>query len=343
MNIKDLLKKQYIIPISLGVIIIFLMYIIILMVLPGRGQRRTADNNNDLEQVTTDHADTQTQQDNVSELTNEAVPTESAEDQKDETTVSEETRNEIQGSKLVASDRGKDVIIVGEEDEDDVYSKEYILNEIFPYFEANNHAAIWDLAHLKRYIKLSLELKDTNGFYYKGTVNGNGKPDGKGLAVYEDNSYYYGGWSDGVRSGDGRWFRFYIDEKSKRNAMGIYTSHSYAGEWADDLPNGSGAEHFDVDISQIEGSKRVIQNVVGNFTDGLYDGEMFANTVNHMGNVEEWFGTASKGVFTLWRDMSSSGMCSIWHSKDDQDVYLDIDKSENKNQGIQELLRQNIE
>ena len=121
--------------------------------------------------------------------------------------------------------------------------------------------------------------------------------------------------------------------------MGIYTAHSYAGEWADDLPNGSGAEHYDIDTSQIEGSERIIQNVVGQFTDGLYDGKMFANTVNYMGNTEEWDGVATKGAFTLWKDMSRIGECPIWRNKDDHELCLDIDKSENENQGIQELLR----
>jgi hypothetical protein len=77
---------------------------------------------------------------------------------------------------------------------------------------------------------------------------------------------------------------------------------------------------------------------VGNFTDGLYDGELYANTVDYTGNVEEWDGVASMGTFELWRDMSAIGECSVWRKKDDTSVCMDIDKSENKNQGITELL-----
>lgn len=199
---------------------------------------------------------------------------------------------------------------------------------------------MWDLAHLKRYVKLSRELEGTGEYYYKGDVDKDGKPDGTGLAIYEKNSYYFGQWSHGERSGQGTWFRYYINQRNKTNAMGVYMSHSYAGEWKNNLPNGQGAEHYDVDISKLEPTRKImIQNVVGNFTDGLYDGDMYANTVDYIGNVQEWDGIASKGVFTLWRDMSAIGECSVWRYREDTNVCMDIDKSENKNQGIRELLK----
>lgn len=122
--------------------------------------------------------------------------------------------------------------------------------------------------------------------------------------------------------------------------MGVYASHSYAGEWENDLPNGEGAEHYEVDISQIGDSKKqILQNVVGNFTNGLYDGELFANTVDDTGTVREWDGIAKNGIFTLWRDISAIGECAVWRNKDDHDWCLDIDKSENRKQGIRELLK----
>ena len=65
---------------------------------------------------------------------------------------------------------------------------------------------------------------------------------------------------------------------------------------------------------------------------------MYANTVDYRGNVEEWDGIAHQGVFDLWRDMSRIGECSVWKNKTDSELCLDIDKSENKNQGIRELL-----
>lgn len=234
----------------------------------------------------------------------------------------------------------KATVVDIEDESDEAYTKEFILKEAYPHFEANNQDAIWDLAHLKRYVKLSRGLLGTGEYYYQGDVDSDGKPHGTGLAIYERNSYYFGEWNHGKRSGNGAWFRFYIGQKNKQNAMGAYVSHSYSGEWADDLPNGEGAEHYEVDISLLQKSgKLMIQNVVGNFTNGLYDGNLFANTVDYTGTVQEWDGIAKNGIFTLWRDMSAIGECSVWRNKDDHNWCLDIDKSENKRQGLSELLK----
>ncbi|MCM1145052.1 MAG: hypothetical protein NC318_04350 [Blautia sp.] len=230
-------------------------------------------------------------------------------------------------------------VVTPEEENDVSYSKEYILQEMTPYFADNNLEAIWDLAHLKRYIRLSAELKGTDTYYYQGDVDSDGAPHGVGLAIYEDNTYYYGSWAHGKRSGDGRWYRFYINSPDKVTKNKKYLAHSYAGEWKDDLPNGGGAEHYDVDVSQFDAWERILQNVVGNFTNGLYDGEMYANTIDSIGRTEEWNATVENGVFTLWRDMSSIGECSVWKKKDAEDTYMDIDQSENKNQGLRELFQ----
>lgn len=345
LGFRELLQKPYMTPILLG-IIVFLLICIIVILLLMRGQRKETQSgiNNDLQQTITDYANERKQNDHTLGLTGETVSVNPVNEKEQDITDPDNERlpESDDGITFVAADSGKTPVVVDAEDETDVsYSKEFILNEAFPYFADNNHEAIWDLAHLKRYVRLSSELKDTNQYYYKGDVNSDGKPNGKGLAIYEDNSYYYGDWVDGVRSGGGTWFRFYINEKSTRNAMGIYTAHLYSGEWANDLPNGQGAEHYDVDISKISGGERVIQNIVGGFSEGLYDGELFANTSNNIGTIEEWYGAASNGVFDLWRDMSSIGECSVWRNKDDHELCMDIDKSENKNQGIQELFKEN--
>lgn len=347
-GMHELLQKPYMMPILLGVIVVLLICIIILLVfMPDRSRKETqADMRRDLQQSITDYANAQKENDYARGLSGETVSIDPIEEQEEDLTSTDgENASEYEQEHVpVAADSEKDPVVVDAEDEnDESYSKEFILNEAFPYFEGNNQAAIWDLAHLKRYVKLSSELEGTRQYYYKGDVNSDGKPNGKGLAIYEDNSYYYGDWVDGVRSGRGTWFRFYINEKSERNAMGIYTTHSYAGEWANDLPSGQGAEHYDVEVSKLEAGARILQNVVGKFTNGLYDGDMFANTVDYTGNIEEWNGVTSKGVFDLWRDMSSIGECSVWCNKKDNTVYLDIDKSENRNQGIRELLKTDTE
>ena len=343
-SFRDLLQKPYMTPILLGIIVFLIICIIVILVLMrDQSKGEQSGINTDLQQTITDYANERKQNDHTSGLTGETVSinpvNEKEQDEMDQDDVSlPEAVIEITP---VAEDSDKIPVVVDAEDETDVsYSKEFILNEALPFFVENNHEAIWDLVHLKRYVKLSSELKDTNQYYYIGDVNSDGKPNGKGLAIYEDNSYYYGDWVDGVRSGGGTWFRFYINEKSKRNFMGAYTAHVYSGEWADDLPNGQGAEHYDVDASKISGG-RVIQNVVGGFSNGLYDGELFANTSDGNRNIEEWDGVASNGVFVLWRDMSAIGECSVWRNKEDHNLCMDIDKSENKNQGIRELIKGN--
>lgn len=338
-KLQGLLQRPYMTIVLLGVIVVLLICIIVLLLLlPGNSKGTPTTAEVDLHQSITQYAQEQKQNDHVSGLSGETVSIEPEKEKTDESAMTE-PKPETE-SRLTAADGDKTAVVVDVEDESDVsYSKEYILNEALPYFADNNQDAIWDITHLKRYVKLSSELENTGQYYYTGDVNSDGKPHGKGLAIYENNSYYYGDWSDGVRSGTGTWYRFYIGKKNKYNAMGKYMSHIYAGAWANDLPNGQGAEHYDVDISKLAGQERIIRNVVGNFTDGLYNGEMYADTVDHIGNVEEWDGITTMGVFTLWRDMSAIGECSVWRNKDDYTLCMDIDKADNKNQGIRELLK----
>lgn len=340
-GLSERLRKPYMTPILLGTIAVLLICIIVLLFLIPAGKKAAQTGTDNLQQDITQYAQEQKQNDYVSGLSGKTVSVDSTKEQEKAETQQEKPVQETEPETvLTAADGDKTAIVVDVEDENDVaYSKEYILNEALPYFADNNQDAIWDLAHLKRYVKLSEELKGTDQYYYNGDVNSDGKPDGQGLAIYENNSYYYGGWSDGVRTGNGTWFRFYIGRKNKTNAMGKYIAHSYSGEWVNDLPNGQGAEHYEVDITKLQVRERILQNVVGNFTDGLYDGELYMNTVDYTGNVEEWSGVTEKGVFTLWRDMSAIGECSVWRKNDDPSLCIDIDKSENKNQGLRELLK----
>lgn len=340
---ESLLQKPLMTKILLGVIAVLLIFILILLTIMTSRRNRGVETNSDLQQNITDYADQQRKADEqIIEEKEPPVPDEEmqAEEAKPEEDGEEEEKPE-ETEQPVSADDDKTAIVVDIEDENDVaYTKEFILKEAYPFFADNNQEAIWDLAHLKRYVKLSKELEGTEEYYYQGDVDGDGKPNGTGLAIYEKNSYYFGEWSHGIRSGKGTWYRYYIGQRNKVNAMGVYMSHSYAGEWKNNLPNGQGAEHYDVDISKLEPTRKImIQNVVGNFTDGLYNGNMYANTVDYIGNVQEWDGIVEKGVFKLWRDMSAIGECSVWRYKDDRNVCLDIDKSENKNQGIRELLK----
>ncbi len=339
--------KIPVILILTGIIVVLLICILALLFLSPDKKRSSAEDSQEaLQQDMLDYANEQKQNDmtaappqDVIVVENPALPATAEDALSEETPEVTETEDEEEEEIIPESDTiDKTAIIVDIEDENDVsYTKEFIMNEMMPYFADNNLDAIWDLAHLKRYVKLSAGLKNTGTYYYQGGVDSDGNPDGIGLAIYENNTYYYGSWSHGLRSGDGRWIRFYIDEIGAKPTKKTYQSHSYSGMWSNDLPNGEGAEHYDVDISQLTSKDRIIQNVVGNFTNGLYDGEMYANTVDYIGNVEEWDGVAHQGVFDLWRDMSRIGECSVWKNKTDSELCLDIDKSENKNQGIREL------
>lgn len=339
--------KIPVILILTGIIVVLLICILALLFLsPDKKSSSAEDSQEALQQDMLDYANEQKQNDmtavppqDVIVVENPALPATAEDALSEETPEVTETEDEEEEEIIPESDTiDKTAIIVDIEDENDVsYTKEFIMNEMMPYFADNNLDAIWDLAHLKRYVKLSAGLKNTGTYYYQGGVDSDGNPDGIGLAIYENNTYYYGSWSHGLRSGDGRWIRFYIDEIGAKPTKKTYQSHSYSGMWSNDLPNGEGAEHYDVDISQLTSKDRIIQNVVGNFTNGLYDGEMYANTVDYIGNVEEWDGVAHQGVFDLWRDMSRIGECSVWKNKTDSELCLDIDKSENKNQGIREL------
>lgn len=329
--------------ILLGIILVLLLCIIVLLLLlPGKNKSDEQSSNDALQQSITDYAYEQKQNDTpVNKPDTGAIVVNSSdvlthENTDEEAIITEEAPGEAEP---VSETIDKTAIVIDIEDESDVsYTKEFILNEMLPYFADNNLEAVWDLAHLKRYVKLSTSLENTDNYYYLGGVDSDGLPDGTGLAIYEKNTYYYGSWSHGVRSGDGRWYRFYIDPIGQPTTKKKYQAHSYSGQWANDLPNGEGAEHYDVDIAQLEVRERILQNVVGNFTNGLYDGELYANTVDYTGNVEEWSGTAHNGVFDLWRDMSAIGECSVWQKRDDNNIYMDIMDEDNKNQGMAELL-----
>lgn len=341
---ENFLQSVITTKVLLGIIAILLICILILLGAVFLRNKREDVAERDTQQSITDYAREQ-QELEQQELEQQTIQDKDIPKKKEESVqtiperkpVIEEVEEEAPVSE---AEEMKAVVVDIEDENDEAYTKEFILKEAYPHFEANNQDAIWDLAHLKRYVKLSRGLLGTGEYYYQGDVDSSGVPHGTGLAIYERNSYYFGEWSHGKRSGKGTWFRFYIGQKNKANAMGAYVSHSYAGEWDNDLPGGEGAEHYEVDVSKIEPSKKnLIQNVVGSFTNGLYDGELYATTVDSIGTVHEWDAIAKNGIFTLWRDVSAIGECSVWRNKDDHSWCLDIDKSENKNQGIRELLK----
>lgn len=224
-------------------------------------------------------------------------------------------------------------------DEDESYTKEYILNEMIYHWEAGSTSAIYDLSALRRYRKLSYSLKGTNQYYYTGEQTSEGVPQGKGLAIYADNTYYYGDFVNGKREGEGYWFRFYYDSSLPQAKKGLITAHSYVGSWKNGLPDGEGTEHFDVNSDMLLDQGLIITNIIGHYNQGLYDGDIYCTTVEFPENVKEWDAVAENGVFSLWKDISVKGECSIWKCRSDEKLFMDIMKQDNKGCGLIELLK----
>ena len=137
------------------------------------------------------------------------------------------------------------------------------LQEMASYMESNHTEAAHFLSRLPRFRYMSQMLDGTDDYYYWGEENEDGEPDGIGMAVYANNCYYYGSFEKGVRSGRGTWFQTFINGSRYSMLNNGILSHSFVGDWANDLPNGEGQEHLDFDLRYLEA--RVTTNVIGNF------------------------------------------------------------------------------
>lgn len=217
-------------------------------------------------------------------------------------------------------------------------TNEEMLMEMAGYWEQDNLEAVDDLAHLGWFMKMSASIADQNTFYYYGERNAQGQPEGTGVACYADNAYYYGHWSGGKRDGLGRWIKYYIYYDDDKVSDRAYLMHMYMGEWAADLPNGEGQEHYDLDMSHAANQGRYIQNVIGTFKDGMYSGEMYLTTLNWDGNQEEWNGLADEGVWSPFGAATNKREVPVCRDVDDDDNYLWISVRNNKERGIDELM-----
>ena len=117
-------------------------------------------------------------------------------------------------------------------------------------------------------------------------------------------------------------------------------SHSYRGGWKADLPEGEGHEQFEINTEMTEKESRYFQNVMGNFHEGLYDGEMYLITIDGAGNVREWNGVASQGTFESHKGRDQEGRVPVCRSVPDPDSHLWIAPLANKELGIVELRTQ---
>lgn len=213
------------------------------------------------------------------------------------------------------------------------------MEEIYNYWDEYKLEAVDDLIHLPRVRTLTNELEGTNSFYYCGSKDSKGNPHGKGLAVYEGNAYYFGEWKNGKRSGAGMYWKIYPDKTGSLNGVPGVIEHIYNGSWLNDYPNGEGQEHVTYDCDIMEGDY-IINNVIGNFVDGYYDGELYIMTIEGKGNTVDWEAKAERGVFEYCdKTYSAMGRRKVWErmewseSKGD-DNYAWIYEKENTEYGI---------
>ncbi len=212
-----------------------------------------------------------------------------------------------------------------------------MLAEMSSYWEERNMEAVEDLSMLPWYRHMSADLSE-GSYLYSGEQDASGQPSGKGIAVYPDNEYYYGDWVAGERQGYGEWFKKYVYYDDDVSADRTYLVHMYMGEWSGDLPNGEGQEHYDLDMSNAPAEKRYVQNVIGTFTDGLYDGEMYLTTLSReetfVETIGEWNGWAENGVWEACAADDSPDQIPVCVNISDSEEYLWLTEWENRDRGI---------
>jgi hypothetical protein len=222
----------------------------------------------------------------------------------------------------------------------DVYKKlsidvEAQMNEMASYWSQGNMDAVRDLGNLDRFEAMSYKLNGTKDFFYYGDVDANGVPNGKGLACYANDQYYYGDFVDGVRSGEGCWISFYPEYDQN-----VVKEHMYSGKWSGDLPNGEGQEHYDYDQNYMNDEDIYVQNAIGGFKDGLYNGRMYMITVNSSYETKEWYGDCENGTWKQVANTSkdSEGRSAVMDEKDNTDNHIWMVQDKMKDNGIHGII-----
>lgn len=235
----------------------------------------------------------------------------------------------------------KEIMEAGKTDYSKVkFNKDVQLQEMMAYWEDNNQQALDDLAKLDHYIAMSWQLKGTTDFYYYGGVNGNGQPEGKGIAVYADNQYYYGDWKDGVRSGTGTWIHYHIH--SLENTKDVYTYHQYAGGWANDLPEGEGSEHYDYNLALLVERVGYDANLIGSYSQGLVHGDFYITNLYADESTKEWNASAEHGSWIyLNENKDKKGNRTVHVEIGNPDNYIWMHPKDNVNIGVPCLISKN--
>ncbi|MCM1135663.1 MAG: hypothetical protein NC400_08825 [Clostridium sp.] len=213
------------------------------------------------------------------------------------------------------------------------FHEEEQLRDMMAYWADNNQKAINDLVYLDHYVAMSYSLRGTNNFYYYGDKDGNGRPNGKGIAVYADNRYYYGDWKNGVRSGQGTFWHFHIH--FEKNTDDLYTAHQYTGGWANDLPDGEGSEHYDYDGMLLKERVGYNANLIGSYSAGLINGDFYMTNIYSDESSKEWNGKAERGSWVyLSKNRDKKGNGPVLVEVNNPDNYIWMHPNNNKNIGV---------
>lgn len=220
------------------------------------------------------------------------------------------------------------------------YDKDSQLAELMYYWEEGNQKALDDLVNLERFLAMSWALRGSKDFYYYGDRNADGKPHGKGIAVYADNQYYYGEWSNGLRSGEGSWMHYHIQKANSKTDL--YTYHQYTGQWANDLPEGEGSEHYEYDMSLLKENVGYNTNLIGSYSKGLVHGEFYLTNIYSDGNMKEWYASAQNGAWVYQGDTKDSmGRRPVQVEDRNPDNYIWMLPKDNQGIGVNCLISSN--
>lgn len=69
----------------------------------------------------------------------------------------------------------------------------------------------------------------------------------------------------------------------------------------------------------------------------MYHGNMYINTLNADGNVQEWRGEAKEGVFKTFEGRDLEGRVPICQDVQNPDSHMWIHPLENKDQGLKDV------
>lgn len=221
------------------------------------------------------------------------------------------------------------------------YNAKQNLKEMEAYFKDSNDEAVWDLSHLDRYIAMSYSLRGTDNYIYYGDVDEGGAPSGTGVAVYADNEYYYGEWKNGVREGGGKWVHFHIH--TGENKDDIIYHHTFTGSFSNDLPNGTGQDHYEYNMEMLTEGAYYITNYIADYKDGLIDGDVYATTITGGRNeYHDWLGSAKDGSFEFIseaRDNNKRG--PVMTERENPDNYYWLSAKENRSIGVKNYISEN--